>query len=107
MQQLMTGVAWQPVTFAGWVALHVALVKVAWHVRYISLCLLCHRQFDAAWEHLAEANRLQRTIVSYDAKHDALLYQVGFTLLHSSCDFRCSNLASVVQTHLCTATEWG
>ena len=40
------------------------------------LIMLWCREYDKAWNHLAEANQLQRSLVSYDSQHDAMLFQV-------------------------------
>ena len=39
------------------------------------------REYDKAWEHLAEANRLQHTVTSYDPQHDAMLFKVSCSSL--------------------------
>lgn len=40
------------------------------------LIMVCYREYDKAWKHLAEANQLQRSLGSYDPQHDAMLFQV-------------------------------
>ncbi len=40
------------------------------------LIMVWCREYDKAWKHLAEANQLQRSLVSYDPQHDAMLSQV-------------------------------
>ena len=38
--------------------------------------MMYFRQFDKAWKHLAEANRLQHSTVSYSKDNDNVLFQV-------------------------------